>query len=243
MDLTGRVALITGAARRVGRAIALRLAGAGCHVAVHCRGSKDAALETAAACRELGARAEVFAADLANPAATAELVPQVLERFGRMDVLVNNASVFDPMTLDSFALEDWERTLRINLTAPLVLAHAARAALEQAGGRVVNICDAAVQRPAPSHLAYITSKGALVTLTRALARALAPRVNVVGIAPGVAAWPDDYDQATRDRITRRIPLQRAGTVDDIAAAVHFVLREGDYISGTILAVDGGWQAA
>jgi pteridine reductase len=243
MDLTGRVSLITGAARRVGRAIALRLARAGCHVAAHYRGSADAAQETAAACRELGVQAEVFAADLADPAATAELVPQVLRRLGRLDVLVNNASVFEPMTLDAFTLEDWERTLRINLTAPLVLVHAARGALKQVGGRVVNICDAAVQRPAPSHLAYIVAKGALETLTRTLARALAPGINVVGIAPGVAVWPDDYDQATRDRLTRKIPLQRAGTVDDIAAAVHFVLREGDYISGTILAVDGGWQAA
>lgn len=152
---------------------------------------------------------------------------------------MNNAAVFPRMSIDAFALEEWERTLQINLTAPMVLAYAARTALESAGGRVVNLCDAATPRPWPDHLAYIVSKGALETLTRMLARSLAPRVNVVGIAPGVAAWPDDYDQVTRERLTAKIPLGRAGTEKDIAAAVHFVLSAGDYITGAILPVDGG----
>jgi NAD(P)-dependent dehydrogenase (short-subunit alcohol dehydrogenase family) len=239
MELEGRVVLVTGAARRVGRAIALRLAGAGCRIAVHCRDSTRQAEETVERCRASNVDASVFCADLADPAAAARLVPDVLRCFGRLDVLVNNASVFERMTLDTFTLQDWERTLRLNLTAPLILAHAARAALEQAGGRVVNLCDVATQRPWPDYLAYMVSKGALETLTRVLARALAPRVNVVGIAPGVAAWPENYDQAARDRLTAQIPLQRAGTEDDIAAAVHFVLSDGDYITGAILPVDGG----
>ena len=143
------------------------------------------------------------------------------------------------MTLEGFTLAEWQRTMQINVTAPLQLAYAARSALTQAGGRVVNLCDAGTSRPWPEHLAYSVSKEALVTLTRVLARALAPRVNVVGVAPGVAAWPEEYDQQTRDRLTAKIPLQRAGTEDDIASAVHYLLREGDYITGVVLPVDGG----
>jgi pteridine reductase len=239
MELEGRVALVTGAARRVGRAIAERLAQAGCHVALHYRQSVAEITGAAAACRALGVQAEVFRADLASPEEAADLVPAVLARFGRLDILVNNASVFEQMAIECFRIDDWERTLRINLTAPMVLAHAARSALEQADGRIINLCDAATQRPWPGHLAYMVSKGALETLTRVLARALAPRINVVGIAPGVAAWPDDYSAQTRARLTAKIPLQRPGSVADIAAAVHFVLREGDYITGAVLPVDGG----
>jgi pteridine reductase len=243
MDLHDRVILVTGSGRRVGRVIALRLAAAGATIAVHCRQSTGEAADTAERCRAVGGRAEVFTADLEDPAASARLVQSVAARFGRLDVLVNNASTFERMTLDEFRLEDWDRTLRVNLTAPLLLTHAARSALRAAHGRVINLCDSATARASPERLAYIVSKGALETLTRALARALAPEVNVVGVAPGVAAWPGNYDQQTRDRLTRPIPLQRAGTPEDIAATVHFLLREGDYITGTVVTVDGGRSVA
>jgi len=239
MDLEGRVALVTGAARRVGRAIACRLAQAGCRVAVHYRRSGDQAAATVAECNRYGSVAVPFCADLSDPAAAADLAQKVLARFNRLDILVNNASVFEPMSLDAFDLADWERTLRVNLTAPLVLAHALRGALRHVRGRVVNLCDASTTRPWPDHLAYAVSKGGLETLTKALARALAPEVNVVGIAPGVAVWPEHYDAATRERLLKRVPLRRAGTPEDIAAAVDFVLREGDYITGAILPIDGG----
>lgn len=239
MELTERVILVTGGARRVGAAIAVRLAQAGARVAVHCHTSETDAAQTVHACRAAGGAGEIFRADLRNPAAAEGLVHGVLARFGRLDVVVNNASVFEPMTIDQFALADWERTLRINLTAPMVLAHAARAALRQAGGRIVNLCDASTPHPWPNHLAYAVSKGALETLTRVLARALAPEVNVVGIAPGVAAWPDDYDPKTRERLTAKIPLRRAGTVADVAEAVHYLLTAGDYVTGVILPIDGG----
>jgi NAD(P)-dependent dehydrogenase (short-subunit alcohol dehydrogenase family) len=239
LELTDRVVLVTGAGRRVGRAIAVRLANAGCRIAVHYHTSADDAADTVAQCRACGPAAEAFAADLGAPAATGELVQQVLTCFGRLDVLVNNAAIFERMTLDQFTLADWERTLRINLTAPAALVHAAREALRRARGRVVNLCDAATPRAWPDHLAYMVSKGALETLTRVLARALAPDVNVVGLAPGVAAWPDDYDQQTRDRLTSQIPLRRPGTPEDIAAGVHFLLCAGDYITGVVLPIDGG----
>lgn len=239
MDLTNRVVLVTGAARRVGRAVATRLAAAGARIAVHYHTSADDAAETERLCRAAGAQAEPFPADLAHEAAAGGLIHAVLERFGRLDVLVNNASIFEPQTIDSFTLPDWERTLRINLTAPVLLVHAARDALRRAGGRVINVTDAATAHPWPNYLAYMVSKGALETLTRVLARALAPEVNVVAVAPGVAAWPERYDQATRESLTARIPLRRAGTPADIAAAVHFALCGTDYVTGSVLTVDGG----
>jgi NAD(P)-dependent dehydrogenase (short-subunit alcohol dehydrogenase family) len=223
----------------VGRAIALRLAQAGCRLAVHYRNSEAQARATAEQCRAAGSAAEVFRADLAQPAAARQLPQDVLAHFGRLDVLVNNASVFERMTLDDFDWQRWERTLQVNLAAPMLLTHAAREALRTTEGRVINLCDAAIGRPWPDHLAYVVSKGALETLTRVLSRALAPEVNVVGIAPGAAAWPEQYDQQTRARLVARIPLGRAGTPEDVAAAVHFVLSEGDYITGVILPVDGG----
>lgn len=243
MELAERVVLVTGAAKRVGRAIAVRLAGAGCHIALQYRNSAEEAARTAGECRAHGVRVELFAADFEDLAAVAALPDRVLAGLGRLDVLVNNASVFERMTIEQFTLADWERTLRINLTAPITLAHAAHAALRAARGRIVNLCDAAVHTPWPEHIAYMVSKGGLETLTRVLARALAPEVNVVGVAPGVAAWPDGYDMETRARLTQRIPLARAGTPEDIAAAVHFLLREGDYITGSILRVDGGRHLA
>ncbi len=243
MDLAERVVLVTGAARRVGRAIAVRLAERGCRVAVHFHTSAADAAETARQCAAATGQAETFAADLADPDAARDLVQRVLASFGRLDVLINNASIFERMSMEQFTVADWERTLRVNLTAPMVLSHAAHAALRATGGRVINLCDAATPRPGPDHLAYMVSKGGLETLTRVLARALAPEINVVGIAPGVAAWPEDYDQAIRDRLTAKIPLRRAGSPEDIAAAVCFVLQAGDYITGIVLPVDGGRHLA
>ena len=239
MKLEGRVVLVTGGARRVGRAIALRLARAGCRLAVHYHRSADDALATAEQCRRIGAEAEVFQANFEDVTQAEELVPAVLSRFGRLDVLINNASVFERMDMTEFTLDRWERVMRVNLTVPMLLVSAAREALLESCGRVVNLCDAALGRPWPDHLAYMVSKGGLETLTKVLAKALAPDVNVVGIAPGVVAWPPEYEREIRDRLTAKIPLERAGEPEDVAAAVHFVLSEGDYLTGVILPVDGG----
>lgn len=239
MELHNRVALVTGAGRRIGRAIALRLAAGGMRLAVHYHTSASAAAETVAQCRAAGGLAEAFSADLADPVAATGLVRNVLDQFGQLDALVNNASVFERMTVDAFTLEEWERVLRVNLTAPMILVHAAHTALRKARGRVVNLCDIGTQHPWPDYLAYMVSKGGLETLTRVLARALAPEVNVAGVSPGVAAWPESFDAETRARFTALIPLRRAGSAEDIAATVHFLLREGDYITGAVLPVDGG----
>ncbi len=239
MKLDGRVVLVTGGARRVGRAIALRLARAGCKLAIHYRHSADEALAAAEQCRRIGAEAEIFQADFDDPAQAEGLVPAVLSRYGRLDVLINNASVFERMDIAAFTLEQWERVLRVNLTVPMLLVSAARAALLESRGRVINLCDAALGRPWAGHLAYMVSKGGLETLTKVLAKALAPDVNVVGIAPGVVAWSPNYDREIQDRLTAKIPLKRVGGPEDVAAAVHFVLSEGDYLTGVILPIDGG----
>lgn len=243
MNLQGRVALITGAGRRLGRSIALRLAEGGVSIGVHFHTSADDAAETGAHCRKFGVEAEIFPCDLADGASTQALVPSVLARFGRLDILVSNASRFTPQRLDEFTLEEWNRTLAINTTAPMILAHAARDALRKAGGRIVNLCDAATGHPAPMHLPYSVSKGALDTLTRVLARAFAPDVNVVGVAPGIAEFPPEYDAALRTRLIDKIPLRRAGTPEDIAETVRFLLEQGDFITGTIVNVDGGRSIA
>lgn len=241
MQLKGRAALVTGAGKRVGRAIALRLAQAGCDVAVHFHSSAKEAAETVAQCKKLGVRAESFAADLADATAARGLATAVVKNFRRLDILVNNASVFEPQSLEDFSIDAWNRDFAVHVTAAMVLAHEARAALRAGGGRIINLCDAASGRPWPSHLGYSVSKGALETLTRVLARAFAPEVNVVGIAPGVADWPDHYDESLRAKLTERIPLGRAGRPEDIAAAVHFLLADGDYITGAIIPIDGGRQ--
>lgn len=243
MELDGRVALVTGGARRVGRAIVERLARGGCKVAVHYHESKKAADEALEASRGFGVDAASFHADLAEPAQTARLVPAVLERFGRLDILINNAAVFEPMALDGFDAGAWDRQLRINLAAPMVLSHAAREPLRAARGRIVNITDAGTSRPWPGHLAYIASKGGLETLTKALARAFAPEVNVVGIAPGIVEWPADYSAKQRSKLIERVPLRRPGSANDVAAAVSFLLTEADYVTGVILPIDGGRRIA
>lgn len=243
MELTDRVVLITGGARRIGRAIALRLARAGCHIAIHYRRSDSDSAATVAQCRAHGVDADRFPADLGDPGQTAQLVAGVIARFRRLDVLINNASEFPRMTLDEFEPAAWDRVMHVNVTAPMILAHAASNELRQRRGRIINMCDAASARPWTSHLAYSASKAALECATKMLARALAPDVNVVGIAPGVADWPDDYGAELRAQLTARIPLQRAGTPDDVAALVHFLLVDGDFVTGSIIPIDGGRNIA
>lgn len=243
MNLEGRVALITGGARRIGRAVALRLADSGCHAAIHYHRSADDAAAVAEECRARGVRADVFQADLGAPDFAKDLIESVHAAFGGLDVLVNNAAIFEQMKLSGFDLPAWERTLRINLTAPMALSHAAADLLRQTRGRIVNLCDASTARPWSDHLAYAVSKGGLETLTKVLARVLAPDVNVVGVAPGVAAWPPEYNQEMRERLLTRVPLGRAGSPEDVASLVQFLLAEGDYITGAIIPVDGGRSLA
>jgi len=244
LDINGQIALVTGGAKRIGRAIAIDLARRGCDIAVHYRTSAAEAEETAEMVRAAGRRAAVFHASLNDPAATAALPRLVVESLGRLDILINNAAAFQPMSLESFNPTAWNDTLAVNLTAPMVLAHAAFPFLSaHEHGRIINLVDICVERPWPDHLAYCVSKAGLVTLTLALAKAMAPRVRVNAIAPGAALFPDSYGEDKIKSIIRHVPALRAGTAEDVATAVGFLASNCNYVTGVILAVDGGRSIA
>jgi pteridine reductase len=239
--LAGQTALVTGGARRVGAEIVRLLHGAGANVAIHCHRSGK---QAEALCAELAAQrpgsAAVFSADLLDIAALAPLVHAVVARFGGLQLLVNNASSFYPTPLGSVTLPAWTDLMGTNLQAPLFLAQAAAPALKRAGGLIVNIIDIHGLRPLPDYLVYSTAKAALMHLTRALARELAPEVRVNGIAPGPVLWPEAGLAAElQQEIIARTPLGRAGSPADVARAVRFFATEAPFVTGQILAVDGG----
>jgi len=228
--------LVTGAARRLGRAMALDLAAHGFDVAVHYRDSRDDALATAAELRALGAAAEVFPADLSDEPACRALVPAVAAHFGRLDAVVNSASTFEYDDAASFGVASMEKHWRANTAPAILLAQALHARGET--GCVVNLIDQKLWNPNPDYFSYTLSKAALQAATVMLAQALAPRVRVCGVAPGVTlvSGPMSADEfAAAHRMT---PLQRSSTPDDIARAVRFLI-ESPAITGTTLLVDGG----
>jgi pteridine reductase len=241
--LAGRTVLVTGGARRVGAAICRRLHRAGANVVIHYRTSHRAALQLQ---RRLEAEREDSAAcvgaDLLDHESLQGLVPAALARFGRLDAVVNNASSFFPTPLERITLQDWRDLVGTNLQAPLFLVQAARTELVRRRGAVVNIADIHAERPLEGHLVYSVAKAGLVALTRALARELAPAVRVNAIAPGAIAWPEGgalADAKVQSEIVRRTPLGRIGSPADIAEAVHFLLARAPFVTGHVLAVDGG----
>ncbi len=229
------VALVTGGARRIGRAIALELARHGWSVAVHYRGSGAEARETVGQLRQQGARAEAFAADLADEAQCQALVPTVLERFGALQAVVNNASLFEYDDVASFSVRSMERHWRAN-TAPAVLL--ARALHQAGGGCVVNLLDQKLWNPNPDYLSYTLSKAALEAATTLLAQALAPTLRVCGVAPGVTLLSGAMSGSEFEGAHTMTPLERSSTPEDVARAVRFLL-ESPAITGTTLLVDGG----
>jgi pteridine reductase len=240
-----RVVLVTGAARRVGAEIARVLHGAGATVVLHYRHS---AQEAAALAQELEAlrpgSAGTLQADLLGPGTAEAMVAEVLARHGRLDGLVNNASSFYPTPLGGIAEAAWDDLLGSNLKAPLFLIQAAADALVKAGGAVVNIVDIHAERPLAGYPVYSAAKAGLLGLTRAMAIELAPRVRVNGVSPGPIQWPEDgqFSAAERAAIESHTLLGRVGAPADIAGAVRFLLFEAPYVTGQILAVDGGRSA-
>ena len=234
------VALVTGAARRIGRAIAFELARGGHDIAVHCRVRDAEAEGTAAELRALGVRAGVFAADLADEAACEALVPAVLEQLGRLDAVVNNASLFEYDDPVSFGFAAMERHWRANTAAPVVLARALHRHVQGAGraGVVVNLLDQKLWNPNPDYFSYTLSKAALESATTLLAQALAPQLRVCGVAPGVTMLSGPMTGSEFAASHRMTPLGRSSTPDDVARAVRFVV-ESPAITGTTLVVDGG----
>jgi len=238
------VVLVTGAARRVGRAIALELATHGFDVAVHYRGSQDDAFATVAELKRAGAAAHAFQADLSIEAACRALVPAVAARFGRIDAVVNNASVFEHDDVASFSVAAMETHWRANTAPAVLLAQALHTQLAQpaeAGastGCVVNIIDQKLWNPNPDHFSYTLSKAALQAATVMLAQSLAPRVRVCGVAPGITLASGPMNASEFAAAHAMTPLQRSSTPDDIAHAVRFLI-ESPAITGTTLLVDGG----
>ncbi len=239
------VVLVTGGARRIGRAICEALAGAGWRVAVHHRRSGDAAQALVAQLQAAGVEAAAFAADLADEAQCRALLPAVLARFGRADAVVNNASLFEHDEVASFSYAAMERHWRANTAPAIVLAqalhnhlHSARVAGSGRGGVVVNLLDQKLWNPNPDHLSYTLSKAALQAATTMLAMALAPVLRVVAVAPGVTLHSGDMDDAEFAAAHRMTPLGRSSTPQDVAQAVAYLLA-APAVTGTTLLVDGG----
>jgi len=239
--LAGQAALVTGAARRVGAALATAFHAAGARVAVHYRSSQAAAEALVASLN--GSRADsalAFRADLADPAACDTLVAEVVRAFGRLDVLVNNASTFYPTPMGTITPDQFDDLVGSNLRAPLFLSQAAAAALAKHEGLILNIGDIHGLRPLTGHAVYCAAKAGLLMLTRSLARELGPEIRVNAIAPGPVMWPErGVDAALRERIVARTALKRAGSADDVAMAALYFATGAPFVTGQVLAVDGG----
>ena len=240
--LAGKVALVTGGARRVGAAIVRRLHAGGASVMLHYRGSEK---EAQALQRELnGVRARSVAllrADLLDVRGLGEVIRNTVARFERLDALVNNASSFYPTPVGTITAAQWDDLIGSNVRAPLFLAQAAAPHLGKAGGCIVNITDIHAERPLKNYAVYSVAKAALLGLTRSLARELAPEVRVNAVAPGAILWPEDdaFDTVSRRRIVSQTLLRRVGEPEDIAGAVYYFIAEAPYVTGQVLAVDGG----
>ncbi len=240
-SLDGKRALITGAARRIGAATTERLHEAGVRVAIHYRSSDAGAKEL---CNRLNKvrpdSAEIFAADLHDTAGIANLVNAVTEWGGGLDILINNASSFYPTPIGSITESQWDDLIGSNLKAPLFLSQAASPYLKSSQGVIINMLDIHSKRPLKDHAVYTSAKAGLAMLTLSLAKDLAPDVRVNGIAPGAILWPEEgMTDAIKEKILNQVPLARPGGPSDIADCVIYLARDAAYVTGQIIAVDGG----
>jgi pteridine reductase len=241
--MQNKVVLITGGAKRVGAAICRLLHAGGANLMVHYRSSAQEARALQAELNE--ARPDSVAlvqADLLNMANLPALVHDTVQRFERLDVLINNASSFFPTAVGEITEAAWDDLMGTNLKTPLFLSQAAAPHLRKTEGCIVNIVDIHSDRPMKNYTVYNTAKGGLVSLTRALARELGPEVRVNGVSPGAILWPEDEgwsDALARQRIVNTTLLKRTGEPDDIARTVRFLVEDAPYITGQVIAVDGG----
>lgn len=235
------VALITGAARRIGASIAQTLHRSGFNIVLHYRNSAASAEELCAAMNRLRQDSAVSVqADLLQIETLPALIERSLQPWQRLDALVNNASSFYPTPVGSIDETAWNDLIGSNLKAPLFLSQAAAPHLKDSGGSIVNIIDVHADRPMRKHVVYSVAKAGLAALTKSLARELAPEVRVNAVAPGAILWPEhEMPEETRESILLRVPMQSPGNPEDIALAVKFLLLEAPYITGHILPVDGG----
>ncbi len=242
-NLTGKVALVTGGAKRVGAAICRRIHAQGANLVLHHHAS---VAEARALQHDLNTqRADSVAlirADLLNSSSLPDLVKTTLGQFGRLDILINNASSFFPTAIGEITEKKWDDLVGTNLKAPLFLSQAAAGELRKRHGCIVNIVDIHAEFPMKNYVVYTVAKGGLLALTRSLARELGPEVRVNGVAPGTILWPEDEawsDALSRQRIVNQTALKRVGEPDDIAKAVEFLVMSAPYVTGQVIAVDGG----
>lgn len=241
MELGGRVALVTGAGRRVGRAIALGLAAKGMRVAVHYHASLEEAEESVRLARAAGATdAWSVAADLRDHAAITRLVDGVAQRGGALDVLVNSAAEMRRTPFDSVTPAEWDDIMSLNMRSPFFCSQAAARHMAASGGVIVNIADLAALETWPDYIPHGISKAGVMQMTRALARKLAPRIRVNAVVPGAVLLPEHWTAEDADNLIRTTPLRRLGSPEDVARAVVYLL-EADYVTGDAVVVDGGRQ--
>jgi len=240
MDLKGKVTLVTGAGRRLGRAIALSLADRGAILAIHYRNSRAQAEAVVAQIEHAGGRAKPFHANLEQVGEIEQMTAEVLAAFGRIDVLINSASIFVRKSFEEITERDWDVNLDTNLKAPFFLSKFASTAMRRSGaGKIINLGDWAGIRPYKNYVPYSVSKAGLIGLTRALAKALAPEVQVNCIALGPVMPPDDYDATQIDRLRNATLTKRLGSPEDVVRAVLFLCEGTDYATGSTLMLEGG----
>jgi NAD(P)-dependent dehydrogenase (short-subunit alcohol dehydrogenase family) len=236
-SLKGKTALVTGAAKRIGRSLALALAEEGADVAITYRSSEAQAQATVGAIRELGVRAMAVYCDLGDPASVRRAVEATIGKLGKIDLLVNNAGMFETLPLESISLEQWDMMLNTNTRGPFLMAQAAHAELKRRQGRIVNIGSLGGLHPWATHGHYSVSKAALHMLTKTQAKAWAPEITVNSVAPGMIV-NGEVDPGY-EHFAEKTPMQRNGTPEDVAAAVVFFATGPRFITGQVLAVDGG----
>ena len=235
MEIRGKTALVTGGAKRVGRVIALELAKKGAHILLHYRGSEKEAKETASEVKALGVSCSLVQADLAKAANIAQMVSGIQN----VDILVNSASLYHKTPIETVSEKDWDDFLDANLKGPALLAtQIGLRMMKKTGGKIVNIADWSGFRPYKDFSAYCSSKGGVITMTKALARDLAPKVQVNAVAPGPVLMPPDMSEQEKEAIAKTTALGRWGKPEDVAYAVNFLI-ENDFVNGIVLGVDGG----
>lgn len=240
-SVSGKVLLVTGASQRIGESIVRLMHAEGMNIILHYRNSRSDAQKIQ---QELNAKREdsviLIQADLSETNKISEMIREAVKGWGRIDAIVNNASNFYPTPIGEIDEKHWDDLINSNLKAPLFLSQAAAPYLKQQQGCIVNIVDIHADRPLKNHTVYCIAKAGLVMLSKSLARELAPEVRVNAIAPGAILWPEnDIDDVTKKRIVSGTVLKRQGSTDDIATTVRFLIKEANYITGQVLAVDGG----
>lgn len=244
MDIKGKVAIVTGSAKRVGRAIALALASHGAHLIIHYRTSAQEAQDTVKQVRRYGVRSYAVKADISSALESRGIVLKTLEYFKRVDILVNSASLYEKSPFYKISEEDWDRHLNTNLKGVFFVSQeAAKIMVKQKSGKIVNIIDSDTNRPYKDYLPYLVSKSGLVGLTYCLAKELVPHVQVNGVSPGPVMMQKGWGEKIRRAIIRATPLKKIGDPKDIANAVLFCVKGTDFMTGAIIPVDGGQHIA